>query len=81
MDLRDLVGETGEVTALDPSNFYLDWLRKQAGDKVWTNVKCVQGTAESTALPSQSYDLIFVRWVIAFVPDPETFLLPLFNAL
>jgi SAM-dependent methyltransferase len=81
MDLHGLIGETGEVTALDPSQFYLDWLKKQASDKGWTNVKCIQGTAESAALPSRSYDFIFVRWVIAFVPDPEKFLLPLFNAL
>ena len=81
MDLRELVGETGEVTALDPSQFYLDWLRKQTEDKGWTNVKRVQGTAENTAFPSRSYDLIFVRWVIGFVPDPERFLTPLFRAV
>jgi SAM-dependent methyltransferase len=81
MDLRELVGETGEVTALDPSQFYLDCLGTQAHNKNWTNVKCVQGTAETTDLPSQYYDFVFVRWVIAFVPDPEKFLLPLFNAL
>jgi SAM-dependent methyltransferase len=81
MDLRELVGETGEVTALDPSQFYLDCLGTQAHNKNWTNVKCVQGTAETTDLPSQYYDFVFVRWVIAFVPDPEKFLLPLLNAL
>jgi len=81
VDLRELVGETGEVTALDPSEFYLDRLRKQASDRRWANVKCIQGTAESTALPSRYYDLIFVRWVIAFVPDAEKFLAPLFSAL
>jgi len=81
IDLRELVGATGEVTALDPSQFYLEWLGRQASDNGWTNVKCVQGSAESAVLPSRSYDLIFVRWVIAFVPDPEKFLLPLFNAL
>ena len=81
MDLRELVGEAGEVTALDPSQFYLDWLRKQVRERGWTNVKCIQGTAEDAPLSSRSYDLIFVRWVIAFVPDPEKFLRPLFVAL
>jgi SAM-dependent methyltransferase len=81
VDLRELVGETGEVIALDPSQFYLDFLKKQASDRGWTNVKCLQGTAESVLLSSRSFDLIFVRWVIAFVPDPEKFLLPLFSAL
>jgi len=81
MELRELVGETGEVTALDPSQFYLEWLKKQVSNKGWANVHCVQGTAESADLPSQYYDLIFVRWVIAFVPDPEKFLIPLFSFL
>ena len=81
MDLWELVCETGEVTALDPSQFYLEWLKKQADDKGWTNVQCSQGTAESADLPSRYYDLIFVRWVIAFVPDPEKFLVPLFSSL
>jgi ubiquinone/menaquinone biosynthesis C-methylase UbiE len=81
MDLRKLVGETGEVTALDPSQFYLDLFKAMASDKGWANVNCVLGTAENAALPSRYYDLIFVRWVVAFVADPEQFLLPLFKAL
>jgi SAM-dependent methyltransferase len=81
MDMRGLVGETGNVTALDPSQFYLDWLREQAGSRGWTNVHCVQGTGENAAFPPRSFDLIFVRWVIAFVPDPEQFLTPLFRSL
>ena len=81
MHLRECVSETGEVTALDPSQSYLDWLRKQTDDNGWKNVICVQGTAENTALPSRYDDLIMVRWVIAFVPEPEKFLLLLSNAL
>lgn len=81
LDLREMVGETGEVTALDPSEFYLGWLRERAAELGWTNVSCLQGTAEQASLPSASYDLVFVRWVIAFVPDPEKFLTQLFAAL
>lgn len=74
MDLRDRVGETGEVSALEPSQFYLDWFQKEVALKGWNNIKVLQGTAETAPLPSQYYDLIFVRWVIAFVNDPEKFL-------
>jgi SAM-dependent methyltransferase len=81
MDLRELVGATGDITALEPSQFYLDSLRQQADSRGWTNIHCVKGTAEDAAFPSCSFDLIFVRWVIAFVPDPEQFLAPLFRAL
>jgi len=81
MDLRDLVSDSGEVTALDPSGLYLDWFKKQAAKRGWTNVKFIQGTAEEATLPARSYDLIFSRWVIAYVPDPEKFLVRLFGSL
>ncbi len=80
-DLRELVGESGEVTALEPSEFYLNWLGEQIENKGWSNVKRIQGTAEQTMLPVRHYDLIFVRWVIAFVADAERFLTQLFAAL
>jgi len=80
-DLRELVGSEGAVTALEPSPFYLQWLKDRAASNHWTNVHCLQGTAETATLPSHSFDLVFVRWVIAFVPDPEQFLIPLFRAL
>jgi len=81
IDLREMVGETGEVVALEPSEFYLDWLRSQISRRGWTNISCVQGTAEQAPLPSGYYDLVFVRWVVAFVPDPEKFLTRLFATL
>lgn len=81
IDLREMVEETGEVVALEPSEFYLDWLRNQASERGWNNVFCVQGTAEQALLPSGYYDLVFVRWVIAFAPDPERFLTRLFATL
>jgi SAM-dependent methyltransferase len=81
IELRDMVGETGEVTALEPSAFYLDQLRKQTAERGWKNVKCIEGTAEQATLPSRFFDLVFVRWVIAFVPDPARFLAQLAGTL
>lgn len=81
MDLRDLVSDSGEVTALDPSSLYLDWLRDEVAKKGWANVRFIQGTAEEASLPTRSYDLIFTRWVIAYVPDPEKFLVRLLGSL
>jgi SAM-dependent methyltransferase len=73
-DLRELVGEKGAITALEPSQFYLDCLKHDAEGRGWKNVECVHGAAENAILAPRSYDLVFVRWVIAFVPDPERFL-------
>jgi len=81
MDLRDLVSESGEVTALEPSPFYLDRLKEQVTERGWTNVKFIQSTAEDAPLPARCYDLIFTRWVIAYVPDPEKFLVRLIGSL
>lgn len=81
MDLWDLVSESGEVTALEPSGLYLDWFKEQVTKRGWTNVKFIQSAAEEASLPARCYDLIFARWVIAYVPDPEKFLIRLFRSL
>ena len=80
-ELRERVGESGEVTLLEPSEMYLDWFRTEAEKRGWENIRFIQGTAETAALNSRYYDLIFVRWVIAFVPDAEKFLEGLTRAL
>ncbi len=80
-DLRERVGEKGSVTILEPSRFYLEWFRKTAQERRWTNIECILGTAESSALPKAKYDLIFVRWVISFVPDLDQFLSNLIASL
>jgi SAM-dependent methyltransferase len=81
MDLRDRVGATGEITVLEPSEFYLDRFRKEVELRGWDNVIVVRGSAEEAKLPSDHFDFVFVRWVIAFVPDPERFLLRLISTL
>ena len=81
MDLRQRVGASGEVTALEPSEFYLDWLARESKRRHWKNIRMIKGTSETGSLPKNRYNLIFVRWVIAFVPDPEKFLRPLIAAL
>jgi len=74
IDLRQRVGESGEVTALDPSEFYLDWLKNELAARGWSNVKCLRGRAEDADLPVRTYDLVFFRWVIGFVREPEKFI-------
>jgi len=74
MDLRERVGESGEITALEPAQYYLDHYKGEADKRGWKNINYIQGTAETASLPKDRYDLIFVRWVIGFVPDPEKFI-------
>jgi SAM-dependent methyltransferase len=81
MDLRKQVGEDGEVTALEPSELYLDYFKEQCKKKNLKNIKFIQGNLEDVNLKDEYYDLIFLRWVIDFVPEPEKFLLKLLGAL
>jgi SAM-dependent methyltransferase len=81
MDLRERVGAKGEVTALEPSEYYLERLAQQSKRHGWRNIKPLKETAETADLAPNFYNLIFVRWVIAFVADLEKFLVPLIKAL
>ena len=80
-DLRGRVGEAGEVTALEPSKLYCDIFREAIARNGWKNVNVLEGKSEDARLPERHYDLVFVRWVIAFVEDPEKFLRPLLAAM
>ncbi len=80
-DLRVRVGTTGEVTALEPSEMYLKYFEKHCNERQWTNIKYILNDVENSNLPENYYDLIFARWVIGFVPDPEMFISKLIKAM
>jgi ubiquinone/menaquinone biosynthesis C-methylase UbiE len=81
MDLRNIVGDDGEVTLLEPSTYYLNSFQVEAKQNGWSNVKYIQGTVEETNFPEDYYDLVYSRWVISFVPDPEKFVENLVKSL
>ena len=81
MDLREKVGESGAVTVLEPSKMFLDWFRNESQQRGWKNVQTIHGSAEHANLPKGLFDLIFVRWVIAFVADAAAFIRALIPAL
>lgn len=81
LDLRERVDLTGSVTALEPSALFLDHLAQIVQKKNWKNMHLIRSTVEETVLPQERYDLIFARWVIAFVAHPENFFLKLLAAL
>ena len=73
-DLRSRVGDEGGIDVLEPAGYYLDYFRDHATEQGWKNITYHLGTAETVELPKDQYDLIFVRWVIGFVPDPKKFI-------
>jgi ubiquinone/menaquinone biosynthesis C-methylase UbiE len=81
MDIRKRIGDSGHLTALEPSESFRTWFAKRIAEQNWTNVQIVPGNSFEAELPEAFFDLIFVRWVIGFVPDHREFLLPLVKAL
>ncbi|MGA2668129.1 MAG: methyltransferase domain-containing protein [Ignavibacteria bacterium] len=74
IDIRNRIGNYGEVTALEPSDLFLNHFKSEVSKMGWTNVKFVNGTVSQAFLPENYYDFIFVRWVISVVPFPQIFL-------
>ncbi len=74
IDLLERVGAGGEVTALEPSELYLNFFKAESDKHGRKNVKFINGTAETAKLPEKYYDLIYSRWVIGFVADPDLFI-------
>ncbi len=81
MDLRERIGSKGSITALEPSDMYISYLRSEVKKKRWNNFNLIKGSVQDTKLKAKHYNLIFIRWVITFVPDPDIFLEKLVNAL
>ncbi len=81
IDLHKRVGEKGEVTALEPSELFLNHLKNEVVKSGWNNIKFVNGTVDQSWLPENYYNLIFVRWVMSFVPSPYIFLSRLIPSL
>lgn len=69
-ELRGRVGEEGEVVALDESPYWMGHLRRLAAEGGWKNVRLLEGKLESADLPEAYFDLVFLRWVLSFPPEP-----------
>ena len=81
MDLIERVGTEGEITALEPSDMYINYFKNHSRENNIQNVKFINCVVESSQLPNNYYDLIFARWVIGFVPDPDMFISKLSKSL
>ena len=80
-ELRARVGAEGAVVALDESPRWIEHVRGRAEREGWSNVELVQGRVETVALAPESFDLVFLRWVLAFLPEREAVLRRLAAAL
>ena len=70
MDLAELLGSTGRVTALEVTEEALDLARKEAGRHGSGNVDFVTGDAEALDLPDDSFDVVHAHQVLQHLADP-----------
>lgn len=78
-DIRGLVGESGEVTALDPSPRWRGVLEERfrgAG-----NVTLIQASIEDAELPGGRFDAVYSRWCFSFLADLEAVAAKVLGAL
>jgi SAM-dependent methyltransferase len=79
--LRRRVGAAGTVDALDASPTWIAHVERRAAADGWSNVRPRCARLEDAALPPATYDVVFARWVVEFVPSPGTVIAGLAAAL
>jgi len=70
MDLADVVGPGGTVTALERTEDALDLARGEAERRGTTNVGFVVGNVQALDLPDASFDVVHAHQVLQHVDDP-----------
>lgn len=81
LELAEIVGNTGQVSALDGTEKYLHHLRKQIVEKSLQNVSVVEGKVEKIPLPDNSLDFIFTRFLFLYIPDLKSVVAEFFRVL
>jgi SAM-dependent methyltransferase len=67
--LADLVGPGGHVVGIDASGAQIDQARERLNGG--TNVSFVQASATDTGLPRESFDLVYCRFLLMHLTEPE----------
>jgi SAM-dependent methyltransferase len=70
VDLAEIVGPAGEVTALERSSNFVHAIERACHARSLTNVKAYECDLMTDKWPVGSYDFSWCRWVAAFVSDP-----------
>ncbi|HSE44585.1 MAG TPA: methyltransferase domain-containing protein [Gemmatimonadales bacterium] len=71
VDLAELVGVKGHVVGVDVSRAQLAQARRVAQQLQLTNVSWVEASALATGLPTGSFDLVYCRYLLLHLVEPE----------
>jgi len=74
LDLSDIVGYSGRITAMDRSRRFLDHLSARLSTDPDRTVDLLEVDLDGDALPVLSADGAWLRWVFAFVAHPRELL-------
>lgn len=80
-ELAERVGARGEVVALDESPRWIEHVEGEIRRRGVTNVRAVRSRIQEAELVSGSFDLVFARWVLSFLPQPAEVVARLSTAL
>lgn len=80
MELAYLTGSSGKIIAVDKSPSYIDHIQKLASLHQ-LNIEAVCADFDSMQLAPNSFDGMYCRWALAWVPNPNEVLARVFNAL
>src|SRR5262249_53173916 len=69
--LADLVGPEGHVFAIDASAAQLDQARQRLLGNRGARTDFVQASATNTGLPEGLFDLVYCRFLLIHLPEPE----------
>lgn len=70
LDLAEIVGPDGRVHALERSRRFLDALQANARERRLQNIDAHELDLVLDSFPVNGADAFWVRWVLAFLPDP-----------
>lgn len=71
LDLAEWVGPEGVVYAVDRSRRFLDALERAAAARGFENIQTIEADVDEVSLPQKAADLVWVRWLLIFAPNPE----------
>ncbi|MCY4524611.1 MAG: methyltransferase domain-containing protein [Halobacteriovoraceae bacterium] len=71
VELAEIVGESGSMTAFDGSENYLAYLKSQIKERQIKNIEVKRGDILETNLPDNHFDFIFTRMVLIYIPRLE----------
>ncbi len=79
-ELAYIAGPLGKVIAVDKSKNYIDFINKQ-NDLHGLNIETMHCNFDEMELKPNSLDVVYCRWALAWVPNPEEVLEKLEKAL